>query len=527
MPRMCGIEWPYTSASRIPTCFPSCASATARFADSVDLPTPPLPLQTASTRVDASSERPFDRSCIPPRSLVVSAWRSSAVITSNPSATRSTPGTSRMTFVTCSWKESRSGQPATVSAIVTRTSPPSISTSRTMSSSVTGLRSSGSITRSSARRISSRFGSIPALSVAICEFVTWVSLVWRNLLRRPARTALTATGVALGVGLIVALLSLATGVKNSADELIHVGRADFGLFQEDVSDFSRSLLPESIAARVADVPGVAKVAKLKLLSADGFFAFGLEPDEFVWRRLVLLEGRFPRAGEAIAGDSLKRSVVRVGGKRFRVVGVYHSGDEFEDAGAVLPLRTLERLAHRADRGRHRGDQHDGDVGVRARGRDRHPARGGLAHVAHRLPDRERGDRHLRPRARRRARPRRARRTRVLRPHARVRARATGLHRRRVRLGTCVRARGRAGRRRLSDVACGPAHPDCSAPSSSLSVRSARPATASSLVTRRTVIPRSARSRSIKSSTCALVAESSAPVGSSASSSRGSFASARA
>jgi putative ABC transport system permease protein len=176
--------------------------------------------------------------------------------------------------------------------------------------------------------------------------VTWASLVWRNLLRRPARTALTAAGVALGVGLIVALLSLATGVKNSADELIHVGRADFGLFQGDVSDFSRSLLPESIAPRVADVPGVAEVAKLKLLSADGFFAFGLEPAEFVWRRLVLLEGRPPRAGEALAGDQLERRSIRVGGRHFRVVGVYHSGDQFEDAGAVLPLRTVERLAHR-------------------------------------------------------------------------------------------------------------------------------------------------------------------------------------
>jgi putative ABC transport system permease protein len=157
---------------------------------------------------------------------------------------------------------------------------------------------------------------------------------------------LTAAGVALGVALIVALLSLATGVKNSADELIHVGRADFGLFQEDVSDFSRSLLPESLARRVADVPGVAKVAKLKLLSANGFFAFGLEPDEFVWRRLVLLEGRPPRAAEALAGDRLQRREIRVGGKRFRVVGIYHSGDEFEDSGAVLPLHTVARLAHR-------------------------------------------------------------------------------------------------------------------------------------------------------------------------------------
>ena len=190
--------------------------------------------------------------------------------------------------------------------------------------------------------MSSCFGSIPALSVAICEFVTWIALVWRNLLRRPARTALTAAGVALGVGLIVALLSLATGVQKSAGELIHVGRADFGLFQQDVSDFSRSLLPESLARRVATVPGVAEVARLKLLANDGYFVFGLARDEFVWKRLVIVQG----GGTTLVGDRSKRKQLVIGRKTFPITGVYHSGDEFEDAGAVLPLHTVERLAHR-------------------------------------------------------------------------------------------------------------------------------------------------------------------------------------
>jgi putative ABC transport system permease protein len=185
--------------------------------------------------------------------------------------------------------------------------------------------------------------------------VTWVSLVWRNLLRRPARTALTAAGVALGVGLIVALLSLSTGVKKTADELIHVGRADFGLFQADVSDFSRSLLPESIAERVGRVAGVAKTAKLKLFASsvkgqDAFFVFGLDPAEFVSQRLVLVSGRRPSGEEALVGDKFRlrtRSAIEVAaGERFPVVGTFHSGDTFEDAGVVLPLKIVERIAHR-------------------------------------------------------------------------------------------------------------------------------------------------------------------------------------
>jgi putative ABC transport system permease protein len=178
------------------------------------------------------------------------------------------------------------------------------------------------------------------------------TIVARNLVRRPTRTALTAAGVSLGVGLIVALLSISTGVQRTADALIHVGHADFGLFQSDVSDFSRSLLPESLVTEVARQPGVAAVARLKLVAAAGgsFFVFGLDPHEFVWRRLVLLHGREPKASEALAGD---RRGTHVGAglqvtatRRFRVSGIYHSGDSFEDAGAVVPLRTAQLLDHR-------------------------------------------------------------------------------------------------------------------------------------------------------------------------------------
>ena len=85
--------------------------------------------------------------------------------------------------------------------------------------------------------------------------MTWGSLVWKNLLRRRARTGLTALGVGLGVGLIVALLAITAGVHRTAEDLIHVGRADFGLFQADVNDFTRSNLPQSLAAKVARDPG--------------------------------------------------------------------------------------------------------------------------------------------------------------------------------------------------------------------------------------------------------------------------------
>lgn len=176
--------------------------------------------------------------------------------------------------------------------------------------------------------------------------MTWLSLISRNLFRRPARTCFTAVGVGLGVGLIVALLAITNGVHRTAADLMHVGRADFGLYQADVSDFSRSLLPESLAAEVARDPAVAAVANVKLLVDGGTLVFGLDRREFAYRRLVVVDGV---RGGVLAGDHSGKhvgQVVQVAGRSFTVDGVYHSGDRFEDLGIVLPLRTVERLARR-------------------------------------------------------------------------------------------------------------------------------------------------------------------------------------
>ena len=176
--------------------------------------------------------------------------------------------------------------------------------------------------------------------------MTWPSLIWKNLLRRPARTIFTAVGVGLGVGLIVALLAITNGVHNTANDLTHIGRADFGLYQQDVTDFTRSLLKQSMAEQVAAQPGVAQVAKIKLLVIGSTLVFGLDPKEFAYGRLVVLQGK---RGAVMAGNRSGDHVgqkLKLDGKTFTVQGIYHSGDRFEDVGVVLPLQTVEALAQR-------------------------------------------------------------------------------------------------------------------------------------------------------------------------------------
>jgi putative ABC transport system permease protein len=185
-----------------------------------------------------------------------------------------------------------------------------------------------------------------------------VPFIALNLTRRPARTLLTAGGIAVGVATIVALLSVTAGLNRSAGSLIHLGRADLGLFQSNSSDPTTSVLPGSLVRRVASDPLVKHATPLLLVTdsiphQSAAIAFGAEPDGFVVRRLVFVAGGGARGDEALIGDQLARTLhTGVGGeltvrdRRLRVTGVYHSGVSFEDSGAILPLQTAQRIAGR-------------------------------------------------------------------------------------------------------------------------------------------------------------------------------------
>src|SRR5581483_4082986 len=154
------------------------------------------------------------------------------------------------------------------------------------------------------------------------------------------------------------LLSIAAGVRRTAGDLIHVRRADFGVFQQGASDLTRSLLPESLDAKLRATPGITDVAAIYLRVShvqnhDAFLVFGLRRDEFAYRRFVIVAGRRARGQEAMLGDLAAKSLhLRPGGllqvekKRYRVAGIYHSGNHFEDIGGALPLATVQRIAQR-------------------------------------------------------------------------------------------------------------------------------------------------------------------------------------
>jgi putative ABC transport system permease protein len=185
-----------------------------------------------------------------------------------------------------------------------------------------------------------------------------LGLIVANMRRRRARTALTAAGIAVGVAAIVALLGLSAGLNNTAGQLVHLGKADLGVFQADAGDPTSSVLPLSLLPRIRRQPEVVEATPLQLVigavrGAPSAIVFGAQPGGFVGRRLVFTAGGAPTTGRAAVGTLLATQLhlrpgdpIVLNHHRFTVAGIYDSGITFEDLGAITTLADAQALAGR-------------------------------------------------------------------------------------------------------------------------------------------------------------------------------------
>jgi putative ABC transport system permease protein len=187
-----------------------------------------------------------------------------------------------------------------------------------------------------------------------------LAIISTNLLRRPARTILTAGGIAVGVATIVALLSFTQGLRDTAAGFVHLGGSDLGVFQASVSDPTASILPASMVGQLAARSDVARATPLLLIveavKADpAAVVFGADQAGFFTQSLVLVAGRRSPSAEGgiLVGNRLAArlhlypgGVLVVKGHPYRIAGIYHSGILFEDSGAVLGIAQAQQLTGR-------------------------------------------------------------------------------------------------------------------------------------------------------------------------------------
>jgi putative ABC transport system permease protein len=154
------------------------------------------------------------------------------------------------------------------------------------------------------------------------------------------------------------LLALSDGLDSTAGQLVHLGKADLGIFQRDASDPTSSVLPLSMLPRIRAQRVVADATPVQLVvdaipGAPGSFVFGLVRNGFVDRSLVLTAGSPAGPGRVEVGDVLAHHQhLRVGDRialahhRFLVSGLFHAGTGYVDTGVVATMADAQALANR-------------------------------------------------------------------------------------------------------------------------------------------------------------------------------------
>jgi ABC-type antimicrobial peptide transport system permease subunit len=188
-------------------------------------------------------------------------------------------------------------------------------------------------------------------------------MVIKNLLRRKGRTLLTVLGISVGVSAIISLGALADGLEAGYGSVLSGSGADFVLTDPEAYDITMSSLNADIGEKLIVMPEVEAVSGMvqgmvPTSESPYFFVFGHPEDSFVLPRFQVVEGSGLYSDEAkkmhgtpmllgsAAAEALHKSVgdtIRLGDTAFKIVGIYETGDAFEEGGGVLPLQEAQLL----------------------------------------------------------------------------------------------------------------------------------------------------------------------------------------
>ncbi len=188
-------------------------------------------------------------------------------------------------------------------------------------------------------------------------------LVLRNVMRRKLRSLLTATGIAIGVAAVTALLNFSIGFEKSACEVYRGRDVDLVVVRAGVTERMTSSLQQALAQRIGALPEVAAVnpsltemVSLGEGSLVGVTVHGWPSDSFAFERLAIVAGerlapgRTPQVllGRGLA-ENMRKGVgdeLEIESRNFRVVGLFQGVNVFEDATAIVLLPELQRLMER-------------------------------------------------------------------------------------------------------------------------------------------------------------------------------------
>lgn len=186
-----------------------------------------------------------------------------------------------------------------------------------------------------------------------------IRLAFRNLFQNKIRLVISVGGVALALLLILSLDAVFTGVERQITAYIEYSGADIWVSQEDVLNMhmASSSLPDSVARKVKNVPGVASVTPIHYLTNNIVagdernlaYIIGLPDGPELGGPWKISSGRsLPGKGEAIIDRNVaEKSGIALGdeieilGEEFEVTGLSEGTASLVNSVAFISMDDFE------------------------------------------------------------------------------------------------------------------------------------------------------------------------------------------
>jgi ABC-type antimicrobial peptide transport system permease subunit len=181
-------------------------------------------------------------------------------------------------------------------------------------------------------------------------------MIFKNLLRRKARSGLTILGIAVGVAAVVTMGALAQGFLTGYGGFMEHSGADLLVTQADAVDITLSVVDEQVGQRIAALPLVRSVSGVifgitTMEKLPYFVLLGYDPDAVAIRHYKIVEGKpLSYSREIIIGvqaaKNLKKRVgdtVHIFGAAYHIVGIFETGMAFEENGGVITLKDAQAV----------------------------------------------------------------------------------------------------------------------------------------------------------------------------------------
>src|SRR4051794_18232122 len=184
----------------------------------------------------------------------------------------------------------------------------------------------------------------------------FITFIFKNLLRRRARSLLTIVGLAVAIGAVVALVGVANGFKDSFMKIYLSRGVDIVVTRAGGQEKQTSGLPLALADKIAQVEGVDQVVgglvdvlQFREANIMGAIINGWPPDSPLFARLKIEEGgrkfgqddkKVVMMGRVLAANLGKKvgdEIELYETEPFKIIGIYESPIVFENGGMVAPL----------------------------------------------------------------------------------------------------------------------------------------------------------------------------------------------